>query len=110
MSLGPYASLTQILRTKNDEDPFFSMDSEDGFNPIFIVVLIQHHDVAQGMIGYITLGIDARLILGMVVIEFLFDIPLALALLARLNLHYQIFMDWVYLNLEVLCELRHRAI
>jgi len=38
------------------------MDTAGGFNPIVNFVPIQHHDVTQGMIGYITLGIDTRLI------------------------------------------------
>lgn len=62
MALEPYASHTQIARIKNAEDPLFSMDSAGGFNPIIHIVPVDQKSVTQGMVGYITLGVDTTLI------------------------------------------------
>ncbi|KAJ8131365.1 hypothetical protein O1611_g2262 [Lasiodiplodia mahajangana] len=57
MALEPYASHTQIERTTNDVDDIFAASS-DGWNPAFSIVPADGVDVANGMIGYITLGVD----------------------------------------------------
>ncbi|KAI0468322.1 Intradiol ring-cleavage dioxygenase [Xylaria cf. heliscus] len=57
MALEPYASHTQIERTTNDVDDIFAASS-NGWNPAFSVVPADGVDVANGMIGYITLGVD----------------------------------------------------
>jgi hypothetical protein len=38
------------------------MDSAGGFNPIIHVVPINQKNVTQGMVGYITLGVDTTLV------------------------------------------------
>lgn len=62
MSLEPYASHTQIDRTTNVEDSIFPEGTEGGFNPVVSVVAADGKDVAKGMIGYITIGVDTAAI------------------------------------------------
>ncbi|KAF3021015.1 hypothetical protein E8E14_011067 [Neopestalotiopsis sp. 37M] len=56
MSLEPYASHTQINRTMNSVDSIFSYDG--GYNPVVSVVPADGVDIRNGMIGYITIGVD----------------------------------------------------
>ncbi|KAI1358541.1 Intradiol ring-cleavage dioxygenase [Xylaria arbuscula] len=58
MALEPYSTHTQIERTTNDVDDIFSGSSSGGWNPAFSIVPADGVDVANGMIGYITLGVD----------------------------------------------------
>ncbi|PYH79586.1 aromatic compound dioxygenase [Aspergillus uvarum CBS 121591] len=58
MALEPYVSHTQINRTTNVEDSIFSQDTEGGYNPVISVVPADGKDVRNGMIGYITIGVD----------------------------------------------------
>ncbi|KAH8161098.1 hypothetical protein CIB48_g7143 [Xylaria polymorpha] len=57
MALEPYSLHTQIERTTNDVDDIFAASS-NGWNPAFSVVPADGVNVANGMIGYITLGVD----------------------------------------------------
>ncbi|ROV92747.1 hypothetical protein VMCG_09058 [Cytospora schulzeri] len=57
MALEPYASHTQINRTTNAEDTIFAGDTEGGYSPILDLVAIDG-DIANGLVGYITMGID----------------------------------------------------
>jgi protocatechuate 3,4-dioxygenase beta subunit len=59
MALDPYASHTQINRTTNDIDSIYIQESANGYNPIISVVPIDGENVANGAIGYITIGVDA---------------------------------------------------
>ncbi|KAF7539805.1 hypothetical protein G7054_g1898 [Neopestalotiopsis clavispora] len=56
MSLEPYASHTQINRTMNSVDSIFSYDG--GYSPVVSVVPADGVDIRNGMIGYITIGVD----------------------------------------------------
>jgi hypothetical protein len=60
MALEPYVSHTEINRTTNAEDSMsmFSLGFTNGYNPVVSVVPVDGEDVANGMIGYITMGID----------------------------------------------------
>ncbi|KAK9774028.1 putative GPI anchored dioxygenase-like protein [Seiridium cardinale] len=58
MALEPYASHTQINRTTNDVDSVYSQGLENGYNPVIDIVAADGVDIANGMIGYITIGID----------------------------------------------------
>lgn len=62
MALQPYASHTQINRTTNANDSVFSQDTAGGYNPIVSVVPADGQDVSNGMIGYITIGVDTSAI------------------------------------------------
>lgn len=58
MSLEPYASHTEIERTTNDVDSVFEGDTKGGYNPVLSVIPADGKDVRNGLIGYITIGID----------------------------------------------------
>lgn len=60
MSTEPYVSHTQINRTTNAVDSLFSASTENGFNPQIDVVPLDGVDVRNGVVGYITLGIDTE--------------------------------------------------
>ncbi|RHZ70735.1 hypothetical protein CDV55_107687 [Aspergillus turcosus] len=62
MTMEPYASHMQINRTTNAEDMEFSKGTVNGFNPIVSVVQIDDNDLSEGLIGYITLGVDSTAI------------------------------------------------
>ncbi|RAK98310.1 intradiol ring-cleavage dioxygenase [Aspergillus ibericus CBS 121593] len=62
MSVEPYASHTQINRTTNADDSVFSQDTEGGYNPVVSVVPVDGEDLANGMYGYITIGVDTTAI------------------------------------------------
>ncbi|RAH82818.1 hypothetical protein BO86DRAFT_310664, partial [Aspergillus japonicus CBS 114.51] len=62
MALEPYVSHTQINRTTNAEDSVFFQDTEGGYNPVISVVPADGKDVRNGMIGYITIGVDTSAI------------------------------------------------
>ena len=54
----PYASHTEINRTTNAVDSIYSGETTTGWSPNFIVEPLDGVDVANGMVGYITLGVD----------------------------------------------------
>jgi hypothetical protein len=58
MALEPYASHTEINRTTNDVDSVNSQDLVGGYNPIIDIVAADGVDIANGVIGYITIGVD----------------------------------------------------
>lgn len=58
MALEPYASHTEIVRLKNDEDDIFDTGFAGGYNPLVSVVPADGVSVENGMIGLITMGID----------------------------------------------------
>ncbi|KAK7942439.1 Intradiol ring-cleavage dioxygenase [Apiospora aurea] len=60
MALEPYARHTQIQRTGNDVDKFIGGSMEGGYSPFVAVEPLDGPggDVAKGMVGYITLGVD----------------------------------------------------
>jgi hypothetical protein len=62
MKMEPYASHTQINRTRNDVDMEFSKGAQNGYNPIVSVVPLDENDLSMGMIGYITIGVDTSAI------------------------------------------------
>jgi hypothetical protein len=60
MALEPYVSHTQINRTLNTEDSqsVYTLASANGYNPVVSVVPVDGVNVENGMIGYITIGVD----------------------------------------------------
>lgn len=58
MSLEPYASHTEIERRKNSEDRHFADGISGGFNPVMTVVPVDGENMDNGMVAYITMGID----------------------------------------------------
>ncbi|KAI1304448.1 Intradiol ring-cleavage dioxygenase [Xylaria venustula] len=58
MALEPYVSHTQINRTLNSADSIYVVGSDDGYNPIFSVVPADGENYENGLIGYITIGVD----------------------------------------------------
>ncbi|KAI0484934.1 dioxygenase [Xylariaceae sp. FL0804] len=60
MALEPYVSHTEINRTTNADDSLsiFTEAEAGGYNPIVSVVAADGKNVENGMIGYITLGVD----------------------------------------------------
>ena len=62
MALEPYASHTRINRTTNAEDTVYSGDFANGYNPILSIEPLDGIDMANGVIGYITIGVDTTAI------------------------------------------------
>lgn len=58
MALESYVSHAQINRTTNAEDTVFYKDTVGGYDPIIDVVAADGKDIANGRIGYITIGVD----------------------------------------------------
>lgn len=58
MAMEPYKSHTQINRTTNADDSVFDQDTEGGYNPVVQVVPVDGVDVRNGMVGYVTVGVD----------------------------------------------------
>ncbi|KAF2795674.1 protocatechuate 3 [Melanomma pulvis-pyrius CBS 109.77] len=58
MALEPYASHTQINRTTNDIDSIYAGEVVGGWNPTMQVEALDGVDVKNGMVGYITLGVN----------------------------------------------------
>lgn len=58
MALEPYASHTQIERTTNDVDSIYAGETVTGWSPVVQVEALDGVDVANGMMGYITLGVN----------------------------------------------------
>lgn len=59
MALEPYASHTQINRTTNDIDSIYSGEVANGYNANLELVPMDGVDIANGVIGYITVGVDS---------------------------------------------------
>lgn len=58
MALEPYVSHTAINRTTNAVDGIFESNTLGGYNPIIDLVAADGVDMANGVIGYITMGVD----------------------------------------------------
>lgn len=60
MALEPYVSHTEINRTTNAEDSqsIFGTEQAGGYNPVVSVVPLDGENIENGMVGYITMGID----------------------------------------------------
>lgn len=56
MKLEPYVSHTAINRTTNDEDNIIYQSRDGGYSPIVDIVAADGVDIANGVIGYITIG------------------------------------------------------
>jgi hypothetical protein len=59
MALEPYSSHTQINRTTNDVDSIYSGETANGYDPIISIVPMDGEDITNGVIGYITVGVDS---------------------------------------------------
>ncbi|KAH7317963.1 Intradiol ring-cleavage dioxygenase [Rhexocercosporidium sp. MPI-PUGE-AT-0058] len=58
MAVEPYASRTTINRTTNADDYVFGQGFANGYNPVIDLVAADGVDMANGVIGYITIGIN----------------------------------------------------
>lgn len=60
MALEPYVSHTEINRTRNYEDSqdIFTESQVGGYNAVFDIAPLDGENVENGMVGYITMGID----------------------------------------------------
>lgn len=58
MSLEPYVSHTEIERRKNSEDRHFADGISGGFNPVMTIVPVDGENIDNGVVAYITMGID----------------------------------------------------
>ncbi|KAK6220646.1 Kelch-like protein 10 [Pestalotiopsis sp. IQ-011] len=58
LALEPYASHTEINRTTNAEDTLIPLGEANGYSPMVSVVPADGENIENGMIGYITFGID----------------------------------------------------
>lgn len=62
MALEPYSSHTEIDRTTNDVDSIFDQSFADEYNPVVSVVPADGENPENGLIGYITMGVDTTAI------------------------------------------------
>lgn len=62
MALEPYASHTQIQRVQNTDDLDLSSASENGYSSFVSVVPLDEDDLAKGLVGYITAGVDTGVV------------------------------------------------
>ncbi|THC94363.1 hypothetical protein EYZ11_006161 [Aspergillus tanneri] len=60
MSLEPYSSHTQIERVKNDDDGIYTHESETGAMTLLDTEPLDGDNYENGVIGYITLGIQTN--------------------------------------------------
>ncbi|QDS77874.1 hypothetical protein FKW77_000318 [Venturia effusa] len=61
MALEPYVSHTAINRTTNDIDSTYAQSANGtGYNPVIDIVAADGVDIANGVIGYITIGVDTN--------------------------------------------------
>lgn len=59
MALEPYVSHTQINRTTNDMDSEYGQSVDGtGYNPVIDIIAADGVNIANGVIGYITIGVD----------------------------------------------------
>ncbi|KAK0462979.1 protocatechuate 3,4-dioxygenase beta subunit [Desarmillaria tabescens] len=59
MSYEPYVSHTEIERTTNAVDSIYSSETVNGWSPELAVIPMDGEDYANGIIGYITMGVDS---------------------------------------------------
>lgn len=62
MAIDPYSTHTEINRTTNAADSIFDTDTVGGYNPVISIVAADGENVENGMIGYITIGVDTTAI------------------------------------------------
>lgn len=62
MALEPYSTHTEIERTTNDVDSIIAQGFEGGYNPVVSVVPADGENPENGLIGYITMGVDTTAI------------------------------------------------
>lgn len=58
MALEPYASHTTINRTTNDIDDIFASETANGWDPTLQIVPLDGENIENGVIGYVTIGVD----------------------------------------------------
>lgn len=58
MALEPYVSHNQINRTTNDIDSIYAGEVANGYNANLELVPMDGVDIANGVIAYITMGVD----------------------------------------------------
>lgn len=58
MAMEPYSQHTEIERTTNDIDSIYSGETGTGWEPIVQVEALDGVDMSNGMVGYITLGVN----------------------------------------------------
>lgn len=58
MSLEPYASHTTINRTTNDIDDIFASETANGWDPTLQIVPLDGENIENGIVGYVTIGVD----------------------------------------------------
>lgn len=59
MAIEPYVGHTEIERVTNDVDSIFTSSAYDnGFDPNIVLVPMDGVDITNGVIGYITIGVD----------------------------------------------------
>ncbi|KAK0234994.1 hypothetical protein EDD85DRAFT_735189, partial [Armillaria nabsnona] len=59
VSTEPYVLHTEIERTTNAEDAIYAAEAVNGWFPELAVVPMDGKDYANGIIGYITIGVDS---------------------------------------------------
>ncbi|KAK0201105.1 Intradiol ring-cleavage dioxygenase [Desarmillaria ectypa] len=59
MSHEPYTSHVEIERTTNAVDSIYSSETVNGWSPELAVIPMDGEDYANGIIGYITMGVDS---------------------------------------------------
>ncbi|PYI07144.1 aromatic compound dioxygenase [Aspergillus sclerotiicarbonarius CBS 121057] len=60
MALQPYASVTEFDRLTNDLDNTYNNENTGAYNALVSVVPMDGKDVTNGMIGYVTIGVDTE--------------------------------------------------
>lgn len=58
MALEPYVSHTEIERLKNADDAIVADSYAGGYNPVVSIIAEDGVNVENGMIGYITIGVN----------------------------------------------------
>lgn len=58
MALEPYASHTTINRTTNDVDSIYASETANGWDPNLQIVPLDGENIENGVIGYVTIGVD----------------------------------------------------
>lgn len=58
MALEPYVTHNQINRTTNAVDDIFADQARNGWDPTLMVVPLDGENPENGIVGYITLGVD----------------------------------------------------
>ncbi|RDW69752.1 protocatechuate-dioxygenase beta subunit protein [Coleophoma cylindrospora] len=62
MALEPYVSHTEINRTTIAEDTLYPHAAKNGYYPVLSIVPTDGENIENGMVGYITIGVDTTAI------------------------------------------------